>query len=175
VVVWLKVTGAALVMAAGAVLGLNASRQYRLRPRQLDQFSRAVELLATEIAYALMPLPEALQQAARVGGLPVAAVFAHAAALLAAGEASNADEGWRRALAMHGPALALNVDDLGILEGLGAVFALPSAREQRHHLELTVRRLAHQEQVARREEVRYAGLAVQLGVLGALALTIVLL
>ncbi|MEW6523115.1 MAG: hypothetical protein AB1445_06010 [Bacillota bacterium] len=171
----LKLAGAVLVVGAGAALGHAVSQRYRQRPRELQQFQRALELLVTEISYAVSPLPHALGRAGVGTTYPVREVFSGAASRLASGGLVTAGDGWTAALDAATPALSLNAADLEIIRSLGAVFSMPGAREQVRHLELACRRLAQHESAARADESRYARLALQLGVLGALALTIVLL
>lgn len=171
----MRLAGALLLVGAGSAMGYAVSERYRQRPRELQQLQRALELLITEISYAVTPLPRALARAGAGATSPVRDVFAGAAERLASQGPAGADEAWTAALEDNSSALAMSPRDLEVARDLAAVLPLASAREQVRHLELLCRRLAQHEAAARADELRYARLAQQLGVLGALAIAIVLL
>jgi len=174
-VLWIRLAGAVMVVAAGAAMGHAVCQRYRQRPRELQQLQRALELLTTEISYAVTPLPRALSRAGEGATSPIKELFSGASDRLVRGGSMVAGEAWTAALEALAPTMAMSLSDLGIARDLAAVFSMASAREQVRHLELLLRRLAQQEAAARVDESRYARLALQLGVLGALAITIVLL
>jgi len=171
----IRLVGAVLLIGAGSAWGYAAAGQLKRRPQQLSAFQRSLELVKSEVGYGLTSLATAWERAAGQGDGPVSQAFRHAASWLQKGEVESAQRAWERGLNSQLKQLALHEEDLDILRGLGPVLMLMSSHEQCQHLDLICTRLRAQEASARERERRYAHLTLHLGILGALALTIVLL
>ncbi|RIV23014.1 hypothetical protein D2Q93_08605 [Alicyclobacillaceae bacterium I2511] len=76
---WVKVLGAAFVVASCTAMGFHVASSYRLRPIQLSEVARGLRLLQAEIEYTATPLPMALRRVSDQLNPPVRGVFAAAA------------------------------------------------------------------------------------------------
>lgn len=147
---WLlfKAAGAIVVMTACAGWAWERVRQLEARPRALAAIISALQMLETEIAYALTPLPDALAAIAERQGLPVGAFLATAARLMLPCEhgttapGSTAQEAWRQALEQAAPRLCLRESDVEPLSRLGAVLGVSDREDQIKHLRLAREQLA---------------------------------
>lgn len=170
-----RLLGAVLLIGAGSTWGYVTAEQIKRRPEQLSAFQRSLELVKSEVGYGLVSLATAWQRAARQGDGPVGETFRQAASWLEKGEVDSAHLAWERGLESQLSKLALREEDLEILRGLGPVLMLMSSEEQCRHLDLICTRLRVLEADGREQATRYAQLTLHLGILGAIALTIVLL
>lgn len=146
--------------------------RYARRPRELAALRVALQVLLSEIDYGLTPLPAALERAARAAGGEVAAFLEDAARRLSARRDAGAQDALREALARAD--LALAAADRDVLLALGAALGTSGREDQVRHLMLALRRLELAEDEARREGERGQRLARWLGVLGSLALVLLL-
>lgn len=143
------------------------------RIRDLESLTRGLDLLVTEIGQGLVPLPGALVRAS--GGMkgPTAALF-RAAAHSIQEEQMPVQSAWEKALLEALPLSALYPGDVEVLRSLGTVLGRSLSQDQIRHLELSRKRLESAAQLAQREADKGARLRVYLGILGAVALVIVL-
>lgn len=133
--------GAALVLAAAGMLGAVVARAYQERPQVLRALQGALAFLATEIAYAATPLPEALLRAARLSSGPVAGFLRDVGEALQNDPGTPVAEVWRRAAARR-PHWCLTPDDEAVLLDLGATLGQSHAADQEKHLRLALAQLA---------------------------------
>ncbi|HLT58082.1 MAG: stage III sporulation protein AB [Limnochordales bacterium] len=134
--------GAALVLAAAALLGATVARAYEERLRTLRVWQGALSMLMTEIVYGSTPLPEALQRVARHTSSPVAEFLADVGTALHAQPATPAGELWRRAAAGR-PGWCLAPEDEAVLVELGSCLGQSAAADQERHLRRALAQLAH--------------------------------
>ncbi len=167
--------GAVLLVGAGSLWGYVTAEALKRRPEQLSSFQRSLELVKSEVGYGLVALSTAWERASRQEDGPVGETFRQAALLLNTGEVESAQRAWELGLQSQVANLVLCREDLEVLRGLGPVLMLMSSQEQCRHLELICTRLRMLESAAIKHATRYAQLTLNLGILGALALTIVLL
>lgn len=137
----LKFLGALLVVGAGGAAGLWVAQGYARRPEELRALQGALGLLATEISFALTPLPDALVQVARRADPRVAGLFRDVATLLCNRSGETVEEAWAKALDRFASRSALRDEDIAALAELGAVLGVSDCEDQVRHLALVVERL----------------------------------
>ncbi|NPV90399.1 MAG: stage III sporulation protein AB [Firmicutes bacterium] len=170
-----KLIGAAMVVAAGQMIGTGIGRQYRQRSQELRTLQSALLFLQTEIGYTATPLPEALERVARNLEFPLREVFAETAGGLRRHEGTTAGEAWAGSLEKYSGYLALKPRDLGILKNLGEALGKSGREEQEKHLLLAREQLQQEERQAESERLRYEPLYRYSGLLVGLLIVIVLL
>lgn len=146
-----KLAGAVMVVAAGALIGQQVAAPLVRRPRELRELQAGLALLETEVAYGAAALPAALARAATAGGL-AGRVFGGAARAAAAGELPAT--ALARALAAAWEAAALTDADGEALSALAAVLGASDRHDQLRHLRLCRERLAAAEAAAEAERRR---------------------
>jgi len=169
----LKVIGAAMVVLAGGIAGMQLAKYYARRPRELKSMMGALLLLKTEIGYAATPLPEALTVIAKRADPAVSHFFHTAAAYLHNVPGATAVDAWSRALAEAGRTMALREEDVETLQDLGASLGGSCREEQVRHIALAIERLKASAASAETDAGRYVRLYNFLG-FGA-GLTVVIL
>lgn len=171
----LRLVGFLAIIACSAMAGNLVAASYGARTRQLSQVRTGLHLLESEIAYALGALPGALERIASGLAVPVRRFFERTAQSLRSGEGLSPGEAWETALRDVFPQTALVVGDLDVLLALSSHLGLTDRDDQRRHLRLAGDRLAVRETEARDEQRASEKMWRYLGVLGGLALGIVLL
>lgn len=167
--------GALLIVAASSGLGWRVARNLAERPAQLAELRAALSLLESEMSYGQRPLPAVLASAAQVAGGVAGDLCLRTAALLADGEGRTAGEALRAALIQLSPRLAPTPADLRPLYDLGAVLGASGTQDQIRQLRICGERLGRVERETRLAQGRYERVARYLGVLGGIALVLLLL
>lgn len=170
----MKLLGAVMIVASGALLGYGQARRLRERPAELRRFIMLLQQLETEIEYGFTPLPEALYKLSRQTRAALADLLADIAEQLRSGTGVTVDEAWRRGIGRHWPRLSMNKDDREIIARLGSVLGTTDREDQLKHLRLTVGLLAARESEAAEERRRYEKMWKTLGLLGGALIAVIL-
>lgn len=170
----LKILGAGLVLAACTGIGFTLAREYTERPRQLRSLESALQMLETEIVYGATPLTEALEHIAAGCDPGIKNLFRQTAIELCQAKGCTAGEAWQQALADFYQASAVESTDINVLKRLGASLGLSDRRDQEKHLKLAREQLRHEIRSAEEISLKNSRLCRYLGVLGGLALVLVL-
>jgi stage III sporulation protein AB len=165
----LRLAAAALSLAVGAWWGQRSAGQARAEGARLQDLALCLERLATEVGYAATPLPVALRRVGRAGGA-ASPFFLHAS--LALGTAASAQEAWEAALGQWTQKAPLDAEAKAVLMDLGAVVGRSDRQDQVAHLRRAARHLDRLAQWRWPELSRRAQLRQSLGLLGGLALAI---
>ncbi len=167
------ILGAGLVVGGLGALGAAAARDIAARPRQLLALETALQLLATEVDYAGLPLEEACRRVAGSLSGPARVLFATCASGLGAGR--PAARAWHEAVARAYGASALLAQDRDILLALGHRLGASFREDQLRHVRLCQERLAAARTGAEREAAARARMAAYLGFLGGLLVVVLAL
>lgn len=169
-----KLLGASVLVLGSGLAGLTVGAGYTRRPRELKSLQTALKLLATEISYALSPLPEALANVAARSPREAAPLFAAAAAELAANSSAGAAQAWQKATALFGRQTSLTAADLALVNQLGQALGISDRDDQMSHLELVLRQIDLSIGEALEAAAKNAKLWNYLGFLGGIALALIL-
>lgn len=170
---WIKMMGGILVVAATSWIGLETAQRFQRRPRQLREIQSSLQMLETEISYVLTPLPKAMETIARsIDGLTgnFFAVVRHQII----NNPGSIREAWSKGmeyLREHG---ALSECDENILRNFGSTLGISDRQDQIKHLKLVMAQLANAETSAWEEKAKNERMFKALGLLGGLAIVILL-
>lgn len=171
----LKLVGSVLVILASTAFGYIVAGVYSRRPAELRLLGAGLELLETQISYALTPLPAALADAATSLRGPAARLFAFVAKRLSGGPGFTAGEAWQMGIDRIWSRMALTARDRDILRALGPHLGVSDRDDQVKHLALTRQRLAAACEEADAAAAKEGKLWRNLGVLAGAALVLVLI
>ncbi len=170
----LKLFGAVLALAACAGIGFTLARNYTERPRQLRAIESALQMLETEIVYGATPLTEALDHIAAGCEPGINILFHQTAKELRQAGGCTAGEAWQQALAALFLVSALKNTDIAVLKRLGVSLGLSDRLDQEKHLKLAREQLRQEIKNAEELALKNGRLYRYLGVLGGLALVLIL-
>lgn len=157
-----KLIGAGLVLAGCTASGNYVARTFTDRVSQLGHLRTGLQVLETEIAWAVNSLPFAMDRVSKAIPPPCSRVFARTGELLIS-EGLVAADAWRRALDEAVPGTALTRRDVEILLAFGTTLGVSDREDQIRHIRLAQAKLAAEESAAAENSEKSAKLWRQLG------------
>ena len=171
---WMKMLGSSMIIAATSWIGFQIAHQYQQRPLQLREIQSSFQMLETEISYGLTPLPRALERVAKLHQGIVGDLFAQTRANLAASPGITVRDAWSEAIQKLSNRLALKSSDREILINFGSTLGISDRTDQVKHLKLAMAQLANAEIKAWDDKEKNERMYKSLGLLGGLAIVILL-
>lgn len=171
----LKISGAALLVTAGLMVGKHLAENLFLRVKLLEEIRAAIERLATEIGYSASPLHEALLEVGNSCEAECKTFFHIVSTALKEGDGLPARVSWSSGVAYLANLQVLTAQDIESLNLLGPSLGTSGRDEQLRHLQSAVSRLSRQIEQARSQASRFEGFYREMGVLVATAIVLLLL
>jgi stage III sporulation protein AB len=170
----LKIAGSLLVIAAAGLIGYILSRDCAVRAQELRDLQGMLQMLENEISFLSSPLTEAFEGIQKTSRSKAAVFFQLAEGKLRSGSGMNAYEAWETSVREGIKKTSLNAEDEEILVTFGKLLGSSDVEGQVKNIRLALSQLKMQEQKA--EDNRYKNEAMyrRLGILGGLAVVIVL-
>jgi stage III sporulation protein AB len=172
---YLKLSGAVLIILTAYLFGFNLSLAYRSRVRHLEEMLLALEMYLTEINYGLTPLPQAFKNIGKRIKLPTAGLFCDAARMMMQNKGLSAYECWNRAVSKNTPALYLLGNDLELVKKLGYIWGKSDKSGQIRQVAFIQELLRQALGEAQKAQEKNDKIWKYLGLLGGMTLVIFLL
>lgn len=173
---WVKWTGALLIVAASVLWGNRQAAQLRRRLRQLEEFRLAMRLLTAEIGYTATPLPRALEHVrGRLRDEQVQHFLTEISREMSDPGVADASVAWVRAAGTCKGRMALESGDWPVILRAAAGLGSLGRESQMKQLEATEMQLAAHAAEAASQCERGERMWRYLGVMGGAAVVIVLL
>jgi stage III sporulation protein AB len=170
----IKLLGAALIVAATTWTGIEASRHFSERPRQLRQLKSALQALEAEIMFGHTPLHEASRKLASQLSEPVSLIFGTFAGKLVDSE-TTAGAAWEESLKLAWKDTAFRRGEFEILKQFGDTLGRHDRYSQQKQIILTITHLEREEADACERQLKYEKMVKSLGFLSGLLLIILLM
>jgi stage III sporulation protein AB len=170
-----RLLGAVLVVTAATGFGLWKAGTYTQRAKELQQLLTSLEMLATEIAYAATPLPDAFRRIGSQVGGKIGHLLQETGSAVQRGDGLTAGEIFCSTLLKWNTALQLTPQDQQILIAFAHTLGNSDRSDQLKHIQLAVTRLSAEAVVAREEQARLGKMWKYLGALTGLAVVIIML
>lgn len=171
----LKILGAVLVIIACTMAGRGVARTFADRPRQLRNWQSALLELEAEIVYGAVPLGQALSRLKVRGDPLVAGFYDQVLTELSGSRGETMGEVWQKVLDKWQEKTCLNADDLAILATLGNALGTSDRQQQKKHLLLAREQLALEEAKAWEIAARTVKPWNYFGLLGGMAIVLLLI
>lgn len=171
---WLKLMGGILIVSATSWAGIESAQRFQQRPRQLREIQSCLQMLETEISYGLTPLPKALEKVALSVEGRIGEFFLLVQQELLYNQGMTMRIAWNKGLEFLRKCCALNDCDLNILRIFGTTLGMSDRYDQVKHLKLVMSQLSAAETGAWEEKVKNVRMCRALGVLGGLAVVVLL-
>jgi len=169
----MKILGSVLILISGALWGITGSSRLNARCRELERLERALLHLESEISYGLTPLPRALMVSGQVAGGQIGQVLSKASELVGRGGGMVPSEALEDALSQAAAAL-IGPETRGVILEMASSLGTSGRMEQMALIEATRERVRSLRESAAADAARYGKLYRYLGVLGAVALVLLL-
>ncbi|NMA34407.1 MAG: stage III sporulation protein AB [Clostridiaceae bacterium] len=168
-----KIIGSLVVLLSSSFLGYIMSRDCSKRPQQLRRMQNLLQMFENQITYLSDVLAEVFERIGRAGG-ETGIFFITAVELLKKGQASSASEAWEKAVKKCIRMTALNKEDEQVLLSFGRSLGNTDLDGQIRNIRLTLGQLAMQERKAEENRKKNESMYRSLGILGGMAVVIVL-
>ncbi len=169
-----KIAGSFVVILSCSFLGFILSRDCSRRPLQLRELQTLFQMFENQISYLSDVLIEAFERVSRVGG-EMGLIFGKAAEILKNEDAQCAANAWEQAVRQCIRRTALNREDEEVLAGFGKMLGSTDLDGQIKNIRLTMEALRMQEKKAEESRIKNETMYKSLGILGGIAVVIVLL
>lgn len=171
---WIKISGACLIILAGSAMGFRIAKRYSERPQQIREFISCLSALQSYIVYAALPLNEALRCCADgVEGI-VATIFRRTGELMSNNPALTPEDAFAVAQAELGQYLTFQKAEQELIRLFSTHLGMMNRHEQGKKLELIQEQLEALAQEALRLRDSNVKMYRYLGVCGSLAVVIML-
>lgn len=169
-----KIFGSLMVLLSSGFLGYVLSSDCIKRPQQLRDMQALLQMFENRISFLADILAEAFERVYKSSGSEVAVFFAATVEKLKADRGINAPKAWEAAVRGNIKKTALDKEDEEILVSFGKVLGGSDLEGQIKNIRLTVNQLKMQEEKAEEARKKNEGMYRSLGILGGIAVVIVL-
>jgi stage III sporulation protein AB len=170
-----KIIGSIIVILSCSFLGFVLSGDCSKRPRQLRELQSLLQMFENQISYLSDIITEAFERIGRVGRNDMGIFFTRTVEILKERDAQSASEAWEKAVRQCIRTTALNKEDEEIMLSFGKLLGNTDIEGQIKNIRLAVGQLALQEKKAEESRKKNENMYRSLGMLGGLAVVIVLL
>ena len=171
----LKIIGSIIVIISSSFLGYILSRDFSKRPSELRELQGLMYMLENEISYLSNLLSDAFEKIAGSSNTEAGKFFKTAANYLRGSDGLHASLAWEKAVKEVIRRTALNKEDEEILISFGKMLGNSDLEGQIKNIQLTVKHLKLQEKKAEDSKIKNEKMYRRLGVLGGIALVIMLI
>ena len=171
----LKIIGSAVVVATTSILGYALSINYKRRPAELRELQGLLQMLENEIGYLSNLLVDAFEKISRSSRSKTVIFFNAAAENLKSCSSIGASNAWEKAVRDNIETTSLNKEDEEILVSFGKMLGISDVEGQIKNIRLLQSQLKLQEQKAEESRQKNERMYKSLGVLGGIAIVIMLI
>lgn len=170
----IKLINSGVIVLCSTLIGLEISKRYAFRTRELSALQGALSRLETEIIHYASRLPDALVRIGESIGGGTGKLFHKTGELLSLKKKFTVSEAWCSLLEELKKELYLQQEDMDILRRFGDQLGSSDREGQVRFIRLTLQQLREEEQKARAVREKYEKMYRSLGLLVGIALAIIL-
>lgn len=171
----LKLLAAIMVVVSSTVLGFSLSREFSRRTAQLRELQVLMQMFENEIRFLSSVLVNAFEKLCKSSKSEIKIFFLETIINLESHEGYGAKEAWEKAVKDNIKYTSLNDEDREILLEFGNILGSTDKEGQINNIRHLISRLKIQENKAEELRRRNESMYKKLGLLGGLAIVIVLL
>lgn len=170
-----KILGCIMVLFSSGFLGYVLSTDCRKRPQQLRELQSMLQIFENQISFLSDVLIEAFGRICSSCSSQTGIFFSDTAERLMYGKNLSAAQAWEEAVRENIKKTSLNKEDEEILVSFGKLLGSSDLEGQIKNIRLTLSQLKLQEQKAEESRTKNEGMYRSLGILGGIAVVIVLI
>ncbi|HEX9061137.1 MAG TPA: stage III sporulation protein SpoIIIAB [Clostridia bacterium] len=171
----LKIIGSVLIILASCLIGYAFSRDFARRPQELRALQRLLQIFETEISFLSIIIPDAFEKIGACNDNAVADFFIETARILKTDNSLTAGQAWEKAVGEKSAKSSLDNEDINIVLSFGKLLGGSDLEGQIKNIRLTMEKLKIQEEKAEEKRLKNESMCKSLGLLGGLALAIILI
>lgn len=170
-----KIAGSIIVILSCSFLGFVLSTDCRKRPQQLRELQGMLQMFENQISYLSDVITEAFDRISRIGCVEIGVFFRRTVEILKEEGAKSASIAWEQAVRENIKKTSLNIEDEEVLLSFGKILGKSDLEGQIKNIRLTLGQLKLQEGKAEDSRSKNENMYRSLGILGGIAVVIVLL
>jgi stage III sporulation protein AB len=171
----IKLLTSCIIISCCTWMGIQSANRYSQRIKEIRILQHSLSVLETEILHYLTILPEALERiAASTNGI-LGQFFHNVSEKLINRQDYTVSKAWRNTLEEIKSEISLHQEEIDLLIRFGDNLGISDKEGQHRYFELIQDQLKKQERSAEETRSKYERMYRSLGVLGGLALAIILL
>lgn len=170
-----KIAGSIIVILSCTFLGCILSADCKRRPRQLRELQSMLQMFENQISYLSDVIVEAFERISKVGCNETCIFFSRTVEILKEERSISASQAWEKAVRQNIRKTSLNQEDEEVLLGFGRILGSSDLEGQIKNIRLTLGQLKLQEGKAEDSRSKNENMYRSLGILGGIAVVIVLL
>jgi stage III sporulation protein AB len=171
----LKIIGSIMIILSSSFIGYVLSRDCSRRPREIRELQGLLQMLENEISYLSSYISDAFERICKASTADVTIFFKDTASSLRKDDSLNASEAWERAVTRNIKRTSLSKEDEGILISFGKMLGNSDIEGQIKNIGLALSQLKNQEQKAEEARAKSEKMFKSLGILGGLAVVVILI
>jgi stage III sporulation protein AB len=169
-----KIIGSIIVISGTSFLGYFYSKDCGKRPNQLRELQALFQMFENEICFLSNLLIDAFKRIYKSSTSEAAIFFKDTAGIIGADKSIGGSDAWYKAVRANIKNTALNKEDEEILISFGKMLGNSDLEGQVKNIKLTLCQLKLQEQKAEESKKKNEAMYKALGVLGGLAIVIIM-
>ncbi len=170
-----KIAGSIIVILSCTFLGFILSTDCRKRPQQLRELQSMLQMFENQISYLSDVISEAFGRISRVGSSETGIFFSRTIEILKEERSVSASQAWENAVKENIKKTSLNKEDEDVLLTFGKMLGSSDLEGQIKNIRFTLEQLRLQERKAEESRSKNENMYRSLGILGGIAVVIVLL
>ena len=170
----IKLLGSLFIIISSGFLGIEYSKKYIERLKNLIYLQNCIQMLETEIVYATTAVPDAFEKIYKKGNSKVSFIFKDTVDNLLESSDSSLFESFKYSLAKSQDKLFLWDDDIEVLLSLARVLGTSDVFDQEKHFKTTIMNLETNQKDAKDNRDKNAKMYRSLGLLFGTALVLML-
>ena len=170
-----KIAGSLIVILSCTFLGAVLSTDCRKRPQQLRELQSMLQMFENQISYLSDVIAEVFMRIGKVSRSEAGLFFSGTVEILNEGRNRSASQAWEQAVIQNIKRTALNKEDEEILLTFGKILGCTDLEGQVKNIRLALDQLKHQEVKAEVNRSKNEKMYRSLGILGGIAVVIVLI
>lgn len=171
----IKLIGGIIVISASSFLGFIFSRDCSKRPQELRALQALLQMLENEISFLSNVLTESFERIYKNSKSEISCFFNSTVTYLHQDDSLSASQAWEMAVRDNMGKTALNKEDENVLISFGRLLGSSDLDGQVKNIRLTINQLKLQEQKAEEARRKSESMYKSLGILGGLAVVIILI
>ncbi|NLY43491.1 MAG: stage III sporulation protein AB [Clostridiaceae bacterium] len=171
----LKIIGCILIIASSTVMGYSAAYRFARRPEELRALQSALQILESEIVFSVNPLAEAFERISKNTSQSIGIIFKSTADLLKQKTGMTAQQAWAISIKKCESQMNLNKEDIEILLAFGSSLGCSDKDNQVKNIRLACSKLAMEEKKAEILKEKNERLYKNLGLLGGMLISLLLI
>lgn len=170
---YIKILGSLLIVLSGSLLGFLGSLKFAFRVNQLNELIQVLEIIKVEISFK-KSLPDIFEELANKQNFKVSKIFNNVSKQLKENSYIDLENAWNLALFESMHETCLKKEDLEIIENLTIMIEKSDLECQVRNINYLIEKLKNKEKEAILLKTKNGKLLRAGGVLGSLALVIIL-